>query len=72
MLQENAQSNQIPFLNVKINFLKNAFFPAVITEWNNLDISIFNSYSYHIFKNLILKFIRPEPIEFLLLKIFKV
>ena len=56
-----ALNNQIPFFNVKINFLKNSFFPAVITEWNNLDISIRNSSLCHIFKNLILKFIRPEP-----------
>ena len=46
-----ALNNQIPFFNAKINFLKNSFFPAVITEWNNLDISIRNSPSCHIFKN---------------------
>ena len=56
-----ALNNQIPFFNAKINFLKNSFFPAVITEWNNLDISIHNSSLCHIFKYLILKFIRPEP-----------
>ena len=56
-----ALNNQIPFFNVKTNFLKNSFFPAVITEWNNLDISISNSSSCHIFKNFMLKFIRPEP-----------
>ena len=56
-----ALNNQIPFFNAKTNFFKNSFFPAVITEWNNLDISIRNSSSCHIFKNLILKFIRPEP-----------
>ena len=56
-----ALNNQIPFFNAKTNFLKNSFFPAVITEWNNLDISIHNSSSRHIFKNLTLKFIRPEP-----------
>ena len=55
-----ALNNQIPFFNAKINFLKNSFFPAVITEWNNLDISIRNSSLCHIFKNLILKFIRPD------------
>ena len=51
-----ALNNQIPFLNVKTNFFKNYFLPAVISEWNNLDISIRNSSSY-----LILKFIRPKP-----------
>ena len=32
-----------------------------MTKWNNLDISIHKSIPCHIFKNLILKFIRPEP-----------
>ena len=32
-----------------------------MTRTYNLDISIRNSYSCHIFTNLILKFIRPEP-----------
>ena len=53
------QSNS--FLQCKTNFFKNSFFPAVITEWNNLDISIRNSSSCHIFKKLIVTFIRPEP-----------
>ena len=56
-----ALNNQIPFFNKKINFLKNSFFPVVITEWNNLGINIRNSSSRHLFRNLILKFIRPEP-----------
>ena len=45
----------------KLFFSKNYFFPVVITEWNNVDTSIRNSSSCHIFKNLTLKFIRPEP-----------
>ena len=53
-------NNLIPSFNIKTNFLKNSFFPTVITEWNNLDISIRNSSSCHIFKNLILKFIKHE------------
>ena len=44
-----ALNNQIPFFNVKTNFLKNSFFPAVIIEWNNLDISIRNSSLCRIF-----------------------
>ena len=54
-------NNLIPSFNVKIIFLKNSFFPAVITERNNLDIRIRKSTSRHILKNLILKFIKPEP-----------
>ena len=53
MLHEVLLIVKIPFFNVKTNFFKNSFFPAVITEWNNS--------SCHIFKNLIMKFIRPEP-----------
>ena len=40
-----ALNNQIPFFNIKTNFFKNSFFPAVIAEWNDLDISICNSSS---------------------------
>ena len=56
-----ALNSQIPFFNLKTIFLKNSFFPEVIAKWNNRDISIGNSSSCHISKNLILKFIRPEP-----------
>ena len=52
-----ALCNQIPFTQCK----NNSFFPAVKSEWKNLDISICNSSSCHILKNLILKFISPEP-----------
>ena len=27
----------IPFLKIRLNFLKNSFFPSAIIEWNNLD-----------------------------------
>ena len=47
-----ALNNQIPFFNAKTNFLKNSFFPAGITVWNILDVSIRNSSSCHMFKNL--------------------
>ena len=36
-------------------------FFAVITEWNNLDVNIWNSSSINVFKKELLKFIRPEP-----------
>ena len=54
-----ALNNQILFFNVKTTFSKIPFSPAVIAEWNNFDISIRNSPLCHVFKNLILKFIRP-------------
>ena len=59
-VSRSARNNQIPSFNVKTTFFKNFFFSAVITEWNNLDVNIRNSSSCHIFKNLKLKFIRPE------------
>ena len=37
------------------------FFLLVIIEWNKLDPSLRNLASYNIFKNSILKFIRPPP-----------
>ena len=51
----------IPSLSFKHNFFKNTFFPSTILEWNKLDPSLRNSISYNVFKNSILKFIRPSP-----------
>ena len=51
----------IPSLSLKHNFFKNTFFQATILEWNKLDPSLRNSTSYNVFKNSILKFIRPSP-----------
>ena len=48
------------FLQFKNYFFKKIPF-SQLTKWNNLDISIHNSSLCHIFKYLILKFIRPEP-----------
>ena len=47
------QSNKIPSLKSRHNFFKDSFFPAVITEWNNLDINIRNSSSINVFKKAI-------------------
>ena len=54
-------SNNIPCFYFKHNFFKNSFFPSVIIEWNNLDISIRNSKNLSTFKKSILQFIRPSP-----------
>ena len=51
----------IPSLSFKHNFFKNTFFPSTILEWNKLGPSLRNSTSYNVFKNSILKFIRPSP-----------
>ena len=41
------------------NLLTNSFFPSTIIEWNYLDLDIRNSSNLNIFRNSILKFIRP-------------
>ena len=51
----------IPSLSFKHKFLKNTFFSSTNLEWNKLDPSLRNSASYNVFKNSILKFIRPSP-----------
>ena len=58
-----ATSNVDNFSCFKIrhNFFKNSFFPSAINEWNNLDPTLRNSKSFVVFKNSILKFIRPSP-----------
>ena len=50
-----------PVFTLNIIFSKIIFFPSVISEWNNLDISIRNSKSLSTFKTIILQFIRPSP-----------
>ena len=55
-----SQSNKISSFKIRHNFFKDFFFPAVISEWNSLDINIRNSSSINVFKKELLKFIRPE------------
>ena len=40
-----SQSNKIQSFKIRHNFLKDFFFPAVISEWDSLDINIRNSSS---------------------------
>ena len=40
-----SQSNKISSFKTRYNFFKDSFFPAVISEWNSLDINIRNSSS---------------------------
>ena len=53
-----------PLLNIKRNSYKNSFFPSSIIGWSNLDPNLQNSENFGIFKNNILKFIRPKPNSF--------
>ena len=57
-------AENIPLFNIKHNFYKNSFFPSSIIEWNNLDPKLCNSENFGIFKNNILRFIRPKPNSF--------
>ena len=52
---------EIPTIKVKHRFFENSFFPATITEWNDLDYSLRNAPSINVFKKNILKFIRLGP-----------
>ena len=61
IITRSVQKSQISFLKTKANFFKSSFFPAVIQEWNKLDVNIRNSVSCNVFKRVILKFTRPEP-----------
>ena len=54
-------SLQIPFFKTKTNFFKNSLFPAVIMEWNKIDVNTRNSASCNVFKRVILRFIRHGP-----------
>ena len=45
-------------------FNKNSFFPLAIIEWNKLDSNPRNSENFGIFRNNILKVIRPKPNKF--------
>ena len=56
-------ADNISLFNIKHNFYKK-FFPSSIIEWNNLDPKFHNSENFVIFKNNILKFIRPKPNSF--------
>ena len=57
-------SSYIPLFNTKHNFYKNSFFPSSVIEWNNLDPNLRDGENFGIFKNNILKFIRPKPNSF--------
>ena len=42
---KSSQSNKLSSFKTRHYFFKDSFFPAVISEWNNLDINIRNSSS---------------------------
>ena len=56
----NERSNLFRIFISHTEYYKNSFFPFCVNEWNKLDPSIRNSTSISIFKNALLKFIRPK------------
>ena len=51
--------NTFNLVSCKSEYFKNYFIPNVIYEWNKLDPNIRPSASYNLFRNTLLKFIRP-------------
>ena len=51
--------NSFNTVSCKSEYFKNSFIPNVINEWNKLDPDIRSSTSYNLFRNTLLKFIRP-------------
>ena len=51
--------NSFDLVSCKSEYFKNSFIPNVIYEWNKLDPDIRSSVSYNLFRNTLLKFIRP-------------
>ena len=56
-----SQGNKISSFKTRHKFFKDSFFPAVISEWNSLDVNIRNSSSINVFKKELLNFITPVP-----------
>ena len=51
--------NSFNTVSCKSEYFKNSFIPNVINKWNKLDPDIRSSTSYNLFRNTLLKFIRP-------------
>ena len=51
--------NSFNTVSCKSEYFKNSFIPNVINEWNKLDPDIRCSTSCNLFRNTLLKFIRP-------------
>ena len=51
--------NTLHIFPCRTEYFKICFFPHVINEWNKPDPNICSSSNYHIFRNALLKFIRP-------------
>ena len=45
----------------RTEYFANSFFPYTIKKWKNLNLELRKSVSYEVFKNPLLKLIRPSP-----------
>ena len=59
MRSSRGHVNSFNTVSCKFEYFKNSFIPNVINEWNKLDPDIRSSTSYNLFRDTLLKFIRP-------------
>ena len=59
MRSSRRQVNSFNTVSCKSEYFKNSFIPNVINEWNKLDPDIRCSTLCNLFRNKLLKFIRP-------------
>ena len=58
---QTRSSDKFLHMCCRTKYFANSFFRYTIKEWNNLSLEIRKSVSYEVFKNSLLKFIRPSP-----------
>ena len=54
-------TDKIALFYTKHNFFKKYFFPSTVIEWTKLDPNLQSAAPLSVFKNNLLKFIRPSP-----------
>ena len=59
MRSSSRHVNSFNTVSCKSEYFMNSFIPNVINKWNKLDPGIRSSTSYNLFRNALLKFIRP-------------
>ena len=59
MRSSRGHVNSFNTVSCKFEYFKNSFIPNVINEWSKLDPEIRSSTSYNLFRDTLLKFIRP-------------
>ena len=59
MRSSHRHPNTFHVFLVELNISKKLFFPGVVNEWNELDPNVLSSSNSNIFRNALLKFIKP-------------